>query len=110
MAECKITNEQKQRFVINPVTPKGKPAQLDGPPTWTVVGDNASGVSLDVAVDGMSAFVVSGDTPGTAQVLVEADANLDPAVKATISDTIAVEVSGALAGSLGVSAETPVEK
>lgn len=101
-----ITNEQKVKVTITPVTATGKPAQLDGAPKWSVASGSAT---LDVAADGLSAFLVSSDSPGDSEVLIEADADLGAGV-VTISDTVKLSVAGALATNLGLVADAPVAK
>lgn len=106
MVDITITNEQKVQATLNPVTATGKPAQLDGKPTWSVVSGDST---LDVAADGLSAFLISSDTPGDTVVLVEADADLGAGVE-TINDTIQLHVAGARAANLGLTVGTPVAK
>ena|SRR5688572_17333908 len=107
MQTATMNNEQKVPVSISPSTPKGKPAQLDGPPKWSVISGD---VTLDVAADGLSGHIISGDNPGQAQVLIEADAHPDPAVEQMISDIVEVTVNGALAANMGLSIGTPVDK
>lgn len=102
----KITNEQKINVTITPVTAAGKPAKLDGTPTWEVISGSST---LVVAADGLSADLVSADDPGDTQILVKADADLGQGV-VEVSDTIALTVEGALATSLGLAAGQPVPK
>lgn len=106
MIEVKITNEQQVRVTLTPKTDTNKPAQLDGVPTWTVV----SGSSLVTAAeDGRSALLVSSDTPGDTEILVEADADLGEGVE-TISDIIKLVVAGATAKNLGIAVGQPEAK
>jgi len=104
--ELKITNEQKIKVTLTPKTDTGKPAPLDGVPTWEVVSGNSTVV---VAADGLSADLVSADDPGDTQFLVSADADLGDGVE-TISDTIKLTVAGALAKNLGLTAGQPEPK
>lgn len=104
--ELTFSNEMKQRVIINPLSAAGKPAKVDGVPTWTVqIGES----TLDIAADGMSAFLVSSDNPGDSAILVEADADLGAGVE-TIADTITLHVIGANAANLGLTTEPPVAK
>ncbi len=106
MLDLTITNEQKISISVKPVTATGKPAALDGAPTWTVQsGDSA----VSVAADGLSASLISADTPGDTTYLVEADADLGSGVE-TISDTITLHVLGANASNLGLVAGTAEPK
>jgi hypothetical protein len=101
-----ITNEQKVTATLKPVSDTGKPAKLDGAPTWSVV----TGLSTVVpAADGLSAELISADDPGDTQFLVKADADLGAGV-VEISDTIDLTVQGALATNLGIAISAPVPK
>ena len=107
MLELNITNEQKVNVTLHPVTATGKPASVDGPPTWSVVAGNGT---VNPAADGMSCFIVSSDDPGDTDVQVSADVNMDPNVVTTITDLIRAHVSGAQAENLGLVADDPVPK
>lgn len=101
-----LTNEQKVQVTVTPVTATGKPAAVDGAPKWTVSTGDAT---LDIAADGLSAFLISSDTPGNSVVVVEADADLGSGV-VSVSDSINLTVEGALAANLGLKAAPPVPK
>jgi hypothetical protein len=101
-----ITNEQKIKVTLTPVTDTGKPAKLDGKPSWSVISGNSQ---VEVAEDGLSAFLISADDPGDTQFLIKADANLGEGVE-EISDIIDLTVQGATAKNLGVSLGTPEPK
>lgn len=105
-AEVTITNEQKVPVTLAPVTATGKPAKLDGPPTWTVVSGEGT---VEVSEDGLTATLVSSDNPGDTQYMVEADADLGEGVE-TISDIVTLHVAGAKAANLGLTVGTPVAK
>lgn len=105
--EVTLTNEQKVRATITPVTATGKPAQLDGNPALTVISGSAT--IANVSADGRSFDIVSPDEPGDSQILVEADADLGAGVE-TISDTIRVAVIGARATNLGLTVGAPEPK
>lgn len=106
MVEIKLTNEQKVKVSLTPVTATGKPATLDGVPKWTVQSGSAE---VQVAPDGLSATLVSPDSPGDSEILVEADADLGEGVE-TISDVIKLSVEGARATNLGLTVSTPEPK
>lgn len=106
MVATKLNNEQKVTATLAPKTSKGKPVPVDGKPSWSVA---AGDVTLEAAEDGMSCTIISGDSPGVSQVVVEADADLGEGV-VTISDVIEVTVEGALASNLGLTVGTPVDK
>lgn len=106
MIEVVITTEQKVNVTVKPVTATGKPAAVDGAPVWVVSDGNAT---LAVADDGLSAFLISSDEPGTSTIVVSADADLSGEVE-TITDTISLVTKNANASSLGFSVGTPEPK
>ena len=106
MLELKITNEQKVKVTIVPVTATGKPALLDGPPSWSVASGDAT---LAVSADGLSSDLISSDTPGESMIVVSADADLGAGVE-NISDSIKLTIEGAKAAVLGLVAGTPEAK
>ncbi len=95
MQETTITNAQKVTATLSPTTQSGKPAKLDGAPTWTVVSGDSTVV---VAADGLSASLVSSDTPG--------DTDLGAGV-VDVQETVLLHVSGENAANLGFSFGTP---
>jgi len=101
-----ITNEEKVQVTLTPTTAAGNPATLDGVPTWTVTEGDAT---LEVAVDGLSAFLVSGAADTNSKVEVTADADLGEGV-VTLTDTIDLAVVAATASVLGATVATPVLK
>jgi len=101
-----ITNEQKVEVTLAPMTAAGNPATLDGAPVWEVVAGDAT---LEVAADGLSAFLVSGVADINSQITVTADADLGEGV-ITLTDTIDLAVVAAEASQLGLTAGTPVLK
>jgi hypothetical protein len=103
-----LTTEQKQRVILSPKTAAGNPAQVDGAPTWAVISGNGT---VDVAADGLSAFIVSTDTvDGIPTVYsVTADADLGSGVE-NIVDTITLTTKNANAAALGLSTEPPIAK
>ena len=106
MVETTITNEQKVNVTLTPVTDTGKPAKLDGAPAWSVVSGDSTVV---VAADGLSADLVSSDTPGDTTFLIDGDADLGSGV-VDVQETILLHVAGAQAKNLGVKIGTPVAK
>lgn len=101
-----ITNEQQIVATLNPTTATGKPAKVDGAPVWSVI----SGDSIVVpAADGLSATLISSDTPGDTVFLVDADANLGEGVE-DVQDTITLTVLGANAANLGLTFGQPTAK
>jgi len=105
-AEVSITNEQKIKATLTPKTDAGKPAKLDGVPTWEVVSGNSTVI---VAADGLSADLVSSDDPGDTVFIIRADANLGAGVE-EVSDTVRLTVVGATAKNLGLTLGTPEPK
>ena len=96
--------EKMTGITLHPTKSNGSPTTIDGLPTATVtVGDCTTLVNADGTVD-----VISG-TPGNAEVLVEADADLGTGV-VTISDVITVTIVGSLATSLGLAPGQVVPK
>jgi hypothetical protein len=106
MLEIKLTNEQKVLVRLRPVTSTGKDVAVDGKPTWNIQSGNST---IEVAEDGLSATLISSDTPGDTMIVIEADADLGEGVE-TISDAIRLTVEGAKAQSLGLSVGTPEPK
>lgn len=104
--QVKITNEQKVNVTLSPTTDTGKPANLDGSPSWTQLNGNAS---IVVADDGMSAYLISADDPGDSQFIVKADADLGEGV-VEISDIVELSVVGATAKNLGLTLSAPEPK
>lgn len=102
----KITNEQKVNVALKPVTDAGKPAKLDGAPVWTVVAGDSTVVP---AADGLSADLISSDTPGDTTFLIDADADLGEG-REDLQETITLTVSGANARNLGIVVGTPTTK
>lgn len=101
-----ITNEEKVQVTLAPTTAAGNPASLDGLPTWKVTSGDAT---LEVAADGLSAFLVSGAPGVNSQIAVTADADLGAGV-VTLSDVIDLAVVLASASALGLVVGTPVLK
>lgn len=107
MLSITMTNEQKRRVVLTPTTATGGPAAVDGVPVWTVVDGKCT---LDVAPDGLSAFIISeDDDAGISHISILADADLGAGV-VDISDTVEATVTGAQASQLGLTAEAAVPK
>jgi hypothetical protein len=74
-----LPNDHKVPVSIEPVDAHGNPAQVQGVPNWTSSAENIAYVSA-VASDGLSAEVLPGDTLGTCQINVSADADLGSGV------------------------------
>lgn len=104
--QISITNEQKVRVTLMPVTAAGHPASLDGTATWEVISGNST---VEINADDNSAELISSDDPGDTEILVKADADLGSGVT-EISDVIRLTVLGAQAASLGLTAGDPEPK
>lgn len=105
--EVTITNEQKIKATLNPKTATGRPAQLEaGKTEWSVVSGDST---VSPSADGLSADLISSDTPGDTVYLVTADADLGEGVE-NISDTITLHVAGAKAQNLGLTLGSPEAK
>lgn len=103
MLELTITNEQKIAVTINPLSPAGKPAKLDGAPTWEVQSGEST---VNPSLDGLTGTLISSDSPGDTVYLVKADADLGSGV-VEISDIIKLSVLGAFAANLGLTVGVP---
>lgn len=101
-----ITNEEKVQVTLAPTTAAGNPATLDGVPTWNVIEGDAT---LEVAVDGLSAFLVSGAADVNSKIEVSADADLGEGV-VTLTDVIDLAVVAAGASALGLVVAAPTLK
>lgn len=98
----------KIRAVLEPVKIDGSPATVEGKPDWTIQ-NSPDGAELDVAADGLSAFLIPGVATGTAEFTAVGDADLGEGVN-PISQTFVVTVIDAQASSLGGRLEEPVIK
>jgi hypothetical protein len=103
--ELRCTNEEKIPISVNPITAAGKPVELDGPIVVTVT----SGDGTVESIDDRSFYVVSGDALEPSTFLIEGDADLGTGI-VTVSDAIILNVEGAFARSLGLSAGLAVVK
>lgn len=103
--QIRLTNEQKVQVTLEPKTDAGKPVTVENP-VWSVVSGDAT---LDPSPDGLSCWIISPETPGQSQILIEADADLGAGVE-VVSATIDVDVAGAKAAVLGLAVGTPTLK
>lgn len=100
------TVEQKVPLTLDIKTEAGKPATVDGKPTWEIT---SGGATIEPSEDGLSAFLVSEDTIGSSTWKVSADADLGAGVR-TIEDGGTYNYTNAEAAALGVSVGAPVAK
>ena len=98
-----ITNEQKVTVTLAPTTEAGNPATLDGAPVWTVLSGDAT---IEVAADGLSCTLISGEADVNSQIEVVADADLGDGV-VNLTDVIDLAVVSAQASALGIVAGDP---
>lgn len=105
IVEKECTNEQKVKFIINPITNAGNPAPLDG----AISISQQSGDASYEMIDDRSFWLISGINPGDSAFLVSGDADLGAGVE-NISEVIILKVAGAKAANLGIVAEDPVLK
>lgn len=102
-----LTDTQKCAMTIRPRTAAGNPAQVDGTPVWT--SSNEQVLTLSISEDGMSAIAMTTGQLGTAQIQVQADADLGQGVR-TITGVADFEVRAGEAVSLGIEVGEPTEK
>jgi len=100
MVSISTTNEEKVLVTLAPVTAAGNPAILDGAPKWGIAEGDCT---LEVAEDGLSAYLVSGAANVINQITITADADLDEGEVREISETIVYTVVPAEAAAIGVS-------
>lgn len=89
------------------VDAKGKPAKVDGVPTWAA-SNSALIDSVTVAADGMSADIHITDTPDASNLTVNADVDLGAGVNnVDFVDTVTVVAGDAVAATFNFGAVTP---
>lgn len=88
--KVKMTNSQQATASITPVDKKGQPASVDGIPVWASSDETI--ITVEPAVDGMSALVKAVGPLGSANVSVTADADLGTGVT-SIFGTLAVTIT-----------------
>ena len=106
MISTTITNEQKVNATLAPKTATGKPAKLDGVPTWTVDSGDAT---VNVAADGLSADLISGDAAAESKITISADADLGEGIE-TVTQEVSLIVTLANASDLGLTIGAPQPK
>jgi len=97
-----MTTEEKRLVMAQPMTAAGNPATVDGAVQFSV----SSGTCTIAPVDDLSAYVVSGDTPGDSTVEIACDADLGSGV-VPVLDSMVVHVTSASAASLTVTVGDP---
>jgi hypothetical protein len=101
-----LRDDQKVLLTITPVDVKGKPASLDGVPVWA--GSDDTVVTIVPASDGLSA-VASGVSPGSARVVVTADADLGSGVT-PLTGSLDFTITGGQAVALTITAAPPANQ
>lgn len=92
---------------INFTDAKGKPATVDGVPTWTA-SDTSVIDSITPSADGKSATLHIMDTPGASLLTVNADVDMGSGVNnVDFVDTVTVTPGDAVAASFNFGAVTP---
>jgi hypothetical protein len=100
--EVSMTTEEKCRLAIQPMTPGGQPATIDGAAQWSVEGD-----CTVEPIDDTSAWVLAGDAMGDSVVTVACDADLGQGT-VPIGDTCLFHINNPQAASVGLTADAPV--
>lgn len=112
------STEEKVPVFLNPVTPGGKPAKIDGPAELIF---NSGGATYDTATEqeiadytanglpGLVGFVVSEDVPGSSFGELSGDVDLGAGVK-KIVDVVSYVYSDPQAINLGATAGTAIPK
>lgn len=98
-----LTTDQKVTITLNPKTPGGHPATLDGTPSWSA--SDANVIAVQPSEDGKSCSVLATGT-GLATMGASADADLGEGVD-TITGEIEFEVVPAEASDLGFEVGQP---
>lgn len=99
-----LTDLQKAKLSVKFVDAMGNDAPVEGLPNWST--SDASLVTVAPAADGLSADVVTVGPLGTAQVSVQADADLGEGV-VPIAGVLDVQVIGSMAVAATISAGVP---
>lgn len=102
-----MRDDQRVSLSISITDNKGKPASVDGVPVWASSDETVITV-MDAGVDGMSA-VVTGVAPGTARVVVTADADLGTGVE-NLTGVLDFNITGGKAAAINVTAGTPEDQ
>lgn len=103
-ASCDITEKVLVHYTFSK---KGRDVPVELPIQVAVQSGNGT---AEVQPDGSSVFYISGDTPQSTVYVVSVDANTDPGVTQTISDTFILNVEGLLADTFGAAIEAPIPK
>ena len=102
-----MTDLQRVRATLAITNAAGNPAPVDGPPIWATTIPNV--VDLSVDPDGMAAWLTSVGS-GSTELVVTADANLDPSVRTDIEARATVTVLPSQAVGLAIVFGAPEPK
>lgn len=105
------TTDEKVLVRLEPKTAAGSPAKVDGKPEWSVEaeGGGTTDVTVEPSKDGLSAYYISGTTPGNYVWRVKADADMGEGVR-HIEEFGTYTVVDAQAEALNATAGTPEPK
>ncbi len=101
-----MTDSQQATVTLKINDSRGKPAKVDGIPTWKIDDDTIATVTP--SADGMTALCVAGNA-GAATITVDADADLGPGIT-DITGVLSVVVTSGPATVIELQAGTPVEQ
>jgi hypothetical protein len=102
-----LTDTQEVDLAIIPLDRKGKPAQVNGVPTWASSDPTIARVTP--SEDGLSARVAATDNLGSVQIKVTADAGLGEGAD-PVTGILDLEIVSGKAASLGIIAGSPREQ
>lgn len=103
-----LTDDQQVNLTAAFTTKAGNPARVDGVPVWR--SSDESVITVTAAEDGLSAVAVAVGPLGSAQVSVEADADLDEGEERLITGVLDIEVRASEAVVAVVAAGAPEPK
>lgn len=106
MTTIVLKESQKVLVTLRPTTDEGKPAVVDGAPSWVV---KSGDVTMSVAADGLSATLFAGTVHGDSVIVITADSDLGTGV-VTLTESITVTVDGDRAHNLGIFVGVPTTK
>ncbi|HEU4499887.1 MAG TPA: hypothetical protein VFR60_11175 [Sphingomicrobium sp.] len=101
----RMNNEQTIDVSVSPRTGSGNPASLDGPASFTV--DPAEAGSFEQLSDTSARFTPASGFTGAAQVVVTADADMDPGEERHLTASGALEILAPEAENLEVTFGEP---
>jgi len=104
-----LTDVQKVHLAVRPIDAAGNQAPVDGKPTWAAGGANPEILELVPSDDGLSCDVFTVGPLGTAQVQVNADADMGEGI-VPIVGLLDIEVQASQAVSVAIDAGTPEPK